>query len=291
MSSYTREITSKILKMNIGASYSSLSDHMVMIGQDGCLWAWGDNRYGQLGLDSTVEARRPTKITSPSACTIAQFASGSHHSVALTNNGTIYVWGANNDGQLGVQWDRVIRPQPLPHTQEIVKIACGPSYSAAITTSGSLFTWGKNKAINAPASSKPAKINLPEPVKDVACSDSHMLALTELGEIYSWGLNISGQLGFGDHVHHSRPQKLFPPSTNFKDIVTIACGLGYSMALTADGILFAWGFNTWGQLGAAQGHCNNCVWSWIFYGPYCRRNSFCVGIQHMGATGSSSRTL
>jgi hypothetical protein len=66
----------------------------------GALYGWGDNAYGQVGIDGTPSVSTPTRV--PSVPALTQLATGTAHSLALTAAGTLYGWGDNDSGELGL---------------------------------------------------------------------------------------------------------------------------------------------------------------------------------------------
>ena len=95
------------------AYVSAGSDHIVAIKTDGTLWAWGDNNYGQLGNGSSGIGYYGGKDT---PVQIGQdrwtSVSAGSHTVAIKTNGSLWVWGRNNNGQLGLGVDKYIRNTP-----------------------------------------------------------------------------------------------------------------------------------------------------------------------------------
>jgi alpha-tubulin suppressor-like RCC1 family protein len=147
---------------------------------------------------------------------VIQVAAGSFHSLALTENGNVFSWGWNNDGQLGLGplEMRTSIPYPtqlmyfLQRNRIVIKrIAAGFSHSVAVATDGILYTWGNNKygqlaqgdyvnrrfptAVRGFKDSQGADIR----VQDVKCGLYHCLVLTEKGQVWSFGSNSRGQLG------------------------------------------------------------------------------------------------
>ena len=62
---------------------------------DGAVFAWGCNRYGQLGVDNNESSIEPQQILKLSAFYIIQIAAGGSHSLAVTNSGALFSWGKN----------------------------------------------------------------------------------------------------------------------------------------------------------------------------------------------------
>jgi len=85
----------------------------------------------------------------------------------------------------------------------------------------------------------------------IACGVEHSIALSNTGEIYSWGSNAEGQLGLGNKVDFAlKPTKI--PYLDAIPITFIACGAYHTIAISKSGVVFAWGRNTFGQLGLSD---------------------------------------
>jgi Regulator of chromosome condensation (RCC1) repeat len=82
---------------------------------------------------------------------------------------------------------------------------------------------------------------------DVSCGENHTVAITDLGEIYSWGAGQFGQLGHGDILRQCSPMKI--AVLEEKIIIQVSAGRKHSAALTANGHVYTWGSNEYGQLG------------------------------------------
>jgi alpha-tubulin suppressor-like RCC1 family protein len=72
-------------------------DHSLAIREDGTLWAWGQNRYGQLGDGTTINRHKPVQVLTD----VVSVAAGVRHSLAIKRDGTLWAWGQNRYGQLG----------------------------------------------------------------------------------------------------------------------------------------------------------------------------------------------
>jgi alpha-tubulin suppressor-like RCC1 family protein len=74
--------------------------HSLALKNDGTVWAWGYNRHGQLGNGTNKDSNVPVQVSGLTGIT-AISAAGDSHSIALKNDGTIWAWGDNGDGELG----------------------------------------------------------------------------------------------------------------------------------------------------------------------------------------------
>jgi alpha-tubulin suppressor-like RCC1 family protein len=120
--------------------------HTAAIKTDGTLWTWGHNVFGQLGDGSSITHRSSPIQTVSGGTNWKLLACGGYHTLAIKTDRTLWVWGHNTNGQLGVN-DIVHRSSPV---QTIAggtnwkSVADGLSHTAAIKTDGTLWTWGHN---------------------------------------------------------------------------------------------------------------------------------------------------
>jgi len=226
------------------------------------LYAWGANGSGQLGDGSGTDSSTPVGVTGlPANDPVAAIAAGDVHSLALTQGGVVYTWGSNQYGQLGNPNDgyNTTTAASVTGTLEgnpVAAIAGGLFHSLALTRSGSVYAWGYNadgELGNASAGSSSATpvqvMGLPanDPVTAIASGHYHSLALTRSGAVYAWGANGVGQLGPGTSaISSTTPVQVTGLPAG---VVAVAGGYGYSLALTGDGAVYAWGYNGDGELG------------------------------------------
>jgi alpha-tubulin suppressor-like RCC1 family protein len=256
---------------------SNSSPTSMALKSDGSIWAWGDNQYGAFGNGWSGQPFDPNAsnyhaklvhVLSPSGSSIA---SGAFHSLELISNGTVNAWGRNDDGQLGYGVSGVNANQNYPVFVEAIggagslwgvcAISGGGSHSLALLSTGKLLAWGNNYqgqlgdgTIN--SSSTPVVVknsNLIDQLDDVVAiaspstlSGNHNLVLRSDGTVLTWGNNTNGQLGNGQTGGYKNvPIQV----NNLNSAIAIAAGQNFSLALKADGTVWAWGSNNIGQLG------------------------------------------
>jgi alpha-tubulin suppressor-like RCC1 family protein len=160
----------------------------------------------------------------------------------LTTENQVFVWGRNDDGQLGLgHWNDELSPKLLqfPSPLKVTKIGCGGFISAA-----ALWMWGDNNVgqlglgdtHKRPSPTKVSLYQIPEPIATLIGAREHTMALTTSGNLYVWGGNSRGELGLGDLAERHVPT-LHP----MKDIAQISCNLYNTRALTKSGDLYEWG--------------------------------------------------
>jgi alpha-tubulin suppressor-like RCC1 family protein len=234
------------------------SDHTVAIKTDGTLWTWGRGGLGQLGVNDG--ANRSTPVTTFAGGTNwKSVACGGYNTAAIKTDGTLWIWGNNVFGQLGVN-SNVNFNQLTPVTTfsggtTWKQVACGFRYTAAIKTDGSLWTWGRN---NEGQLGDNTTTNRSTPVttfaggtnwKSVSCGYNHTAAIKTDGSLWVWGLNTSAQLGTNDGANRSTPVTTFAGGNDWKSV----SGFNHTSAIKTDGSLWIWGLNTNGQLGDNTG--------------------------------------
>ena len=118
--------------------------HSFAVRDDGSLWAWGNNFWGQLGNNGKTTSTIPVEITG--ITDVIAVAGGSAHSIALKSDGTVWTWGSNSGGalgQAGAYTERLV-PTQVPGLSSIIAIAAGPSSCLVVSTDGSVWSWGNN---------------------------------------------------------------------------------------------------------------------------------------------------
>ena len=245
-------------------------DHSLAVTDEGKVYAWGYNYYGQLGLGTSgngTNESSPVLIPTTALSNVSGIAAGRFHSLAFTTNGEVYAWGRNNSGQLGLgtsgDENNESSPVLIPTTalSNVSGIAAGFDHSLALTTNGEVYAWGNNNngqlglgyfGSNENNESSPVLIPTTDlsNVSGIAAGHSHSLAFTTNGEVYAWGNNYFGQLGLGtsgDENNESSPVLI--PTTALSNVSGIAAGNLHSLAFTTNGEVYAWGYNYYGQLG------------------------------------------
>ncbi len=190
-----------------------------------------------------------------SATTFADgVAGGVRHTLQVHADGTVSAWGSNVYGQLG---DETFTDRPTPVAvsglANATAVAAGGFHSLAVTSAGTLVAWGANTSAQLGLGSAGAAVNTPHAVTGlsgvagVAAGWAHSVALTSDGAVWTWGANADGQLGDGTTTLRSTPTRV--TALDGVTIVAVAAGAFHTLAVAADGTVYAWGRNTTGQLG------------------------------------------
>ena len=225
--------------------------HSLARDADGNVFAWGRNKRGQLGNGSFGDKNTPVPVSlGPSPQKLVSVAAGREHSMALKSDGTAWSWGRNVQGQLG----RTTAPNNEPNPGQIpladvARISAGANHSLATQTDGTVWAWGSNAQgqFGMPTlfpwiHRAPLEIQGLEGVTTVAAGAGYSLFSKVPWTMWTWGPG-----GIGDGTFHSRetPGPVDGPTW----VVSMAAGNQFNLAVAPTGRVWAWGFNTKGQLG------------------------------------------
>ncbi|XP_068921782.1 X-linked retinitis pigmentosa GTPase regulator isoform X1 [Petaurus breviceps papuanus] len=240
-------------------------NHTLVYTEEGNVYAAGGNSEGQLGLGDTEE-RTTFHLVSffTSQYKIKQLSAGSNTSAALTEDGDLFMWGDNSEGQIGLADEtNVCVPCQVVIGQPISWISCGYYHSAFVTTEGELYTFGEpenGKLGLSPEQLKNHRIpqlvlGIPGKVNQVACGGGHTVALTE-EEVYTFGLGQFGQLGLGTFIFETSEPKVIKHLQNQK-IHYVACGENHTALISDTGHMYTFGDGRHGKLGLGQENFTN----------------------------------
>lgn len=218
---------------------------------DGTLWSWGANIDGEVGAGlSTAVFESPLQIGSGTDW--AFVALGPWASAAIKTNGTLWTWGYNGMGELGLG-DLVARNSPVQvgALSNWAKVAVGESFMLAVKTDATLWSWGGSAVGgvlgNTTASGKrssPVQVGSLSDWSQVICTARTSCAIKTDGTLWTWGNGTSFQLGTGSTGTVSSPVQVGTDTT----WTMVSRGEAYGMGIK-NGTLWGWGLNNDGQLG------------------------------------------
>ncbi|CAH1782485.1 unnamed protein product [Owenia fusiformis] len=245
-------------------------EHTLALTEQG-VYGWGSSKFGQVGVGSLYTQTRPQLIEELMNNLCVQVVCGAYHSLALTDDGSVYSWGWGIYGQLGhgnaEDAHRPLVVKALQHL-DITTLAAGYSHSLALTAKGEIWSFGCGMfgQLGLGSTAKetlPQQITaLPEAVRLISTKYFHNLAVTITDKLYKWGSNpqslrASAQMSrrakrSGQNVppyeSHLVP-KLVDTSAVIDRIAQVSCGSQHNALLTIEGEVFTWGKNFDGQIG------------------------------------------
>ncbi|MBL0211555.1 MAG: RCC1 repeat- and reductase domain-containing protein [Holophagaceae bacterium] len=224
--------------------------HSLAIDESGQIWGWGLNKNGQLGNGTRVRRDLPFPLKPGiGASRIIGISAGEDHSLALSEDGSVWAFGLNQDGQLGIgtKIDQSV-PTEVKGLSQIIEVCGGRKHSIALKRDGSVWAWGSNECgqLGQPkltVSLAPLEVAGLESIVSVAAGLSHSLALKKDGSVWEWG--AMGHRSDGTVRIVRTPRRV----QGLTAVKMIAAGGRHSLALLSDGTVWAWGNNDYGQLG------------------------------------------
>ena len=233
--------------------------HSVILENDGTVWAVGHNYVGELGIGTTVDSH--VAVQMPGVSGILAIAARGDRTLMYSNVGTILgvgddFYGALGDGKLGYQ----LSPYSVTALTGVTQVSSGNDgyHSLAVTNAGAIYAagWnslgqlGNNSEVN---SSTFVQVKTSSGyltgITAASAGADHSLALTSGGNVYAWGYGNYGQLGNGANSSQQLPVEVVTASGALANITAIAAGVDHSLALRSDGTVWAWGLNSYGELG------------------------------------------
>jgi alpha-tubulin suppressor-like RCC1 family protein len=241
------------------ATGSSNATHIFVLKTDGSLHGMGPNsqNIGQLGQISHVNT--PSTVVAPlqlnTSTDWSKAIVGYRFSVARRTTGTLWGWGYNLQGQLGLR-DVTSRSSPVQigtDTNWSSQISSGDSFCHAIRTTGTLWAWGNgtNGRLglgDVTNRSSPVQVGAATDWSTVFAGRYSAFAIKTTGTLWGWGTNSLSQLGLGDVTNRSTPVQV-GTDTNWS---MVAAGRRTTLAIKTTGSLWAWGSNTYGLLAQSQ---------------------------------------
>jgi len=228
---------------------ASGGSHTVALRTNGTLWAWGDNRQGQVGDGTTTSRHSPVQIGT--ADNWAGVSAGSTHTVALRTDGTLWAWGNNGSGRLG-DGTTTSRQSPVQigAGMDWAYVSAGSTHTVAVGTDGTLWAWGHNwqgQLGDGTTSHRhsPVQIGTASDWVSVSAGWQHTVGVRANGTLWAWGTNGHGRLGDGTTTSRHSPVRIGTAS-NWD---SVSAGNYHTVAVRSDGTLWAWGRGAHGMLG------------------------------------------
>lgn len=231
------------------------------IRDDGAMWAWGKDDVGQLGEGGNIPARSTAVPVAGGIDTWGFVTAGPNHTVSLRGDGSLWSWGLNHVGQLGLGYSsKKIVPTAVGSFGDWTQIVGGYNHTLAVRIGHTLWAWGSNQSFQLGDGTSlsrelPAQVGSDIDWSKVGAGPNHSLATKLDGSLWGWGSNTNGQLGLGDFSNRLNPAKVCSAHNGFNctaylaDVTAASGGTVHSAALLSDGTVWTFGSNQLGQLG------------------------------------------
>jgi len=256
--------------------------------EHGDLYTFGKNDLGQLGLGHFDDTETPAFIDKDVAFRgqqVVMVSAGRRHAACVTSDGAMWAWGNAFTGCLGMddaavfssvadegdsdEMDSDIEDQCYANPQRVPMhmcgqsparmVACGDAFTLLLTENGRVYACGlaDSGQLGQSNTDNKRKMTLIDPllfggaaIGMVVAGDSHCMALEkDGGRLWTWGSSICGQLGHGASIGSHQPVAIPAAAFGGARVVFMDAGNGFSMAVTADGMLWSFGENMIGELG------------------------------------------
>ena len=234
------------------------------------IYAWGKNKYGELGINNARTSLFPSPVSSLKLSLINQIASGGRNSMILTTDGQLLVCGSNIFNLLASNakiqnnevYQKVFKSIKFfeENEEKIKEIAVAEFHSLALNENGEIYGWGGNLYNKLGQTNGlcglPSKIFIKRKIVSIACGDYHSCALSENGVLYTWGGGgesyNKGQCGQGSKKDVESPKKVEFFTKKGLHVVKVACGGYHTIVMDEKNELYGFGKGVFGQCGYGQ---------------------------------------
>lgn len=222
---------------------------------------------GNWSTDGPTLTKTMEELTWPAFPKMGKAAIGSNFMVAVRDDGTVWAWGINDRGQLGVRSETCSHsavPKQIPGLSDVIAVTAGENFSVALKNDGTVWAWGDNNygqmgdgrtptyssgysdwiIPDYPYTSTPSQVVGLNGITAIAAGRYHCLALKNDGTVWAWGDDRSAQLGDAQNPQwmiHGPYQTTPLQVPNLSGIVSISAGADISMVLRDDGTAWVWG--------------------------------------------------
>jgi alpha-tubulin suppressor-like RCC1 family protein len=221
---------------------------------NGQAWTWGNNNYGQLGINNYTSFNSPVQVVGNHSFVRVMGGSDNFYGIKETN--VIWGWGRNDFGQLGNN-STTNNPSPVQivGNHSFIQIRTSGYHCLAIKENGTVWSWGVNSwgqlgTNNVTNYSSPVQIvGNHSFIAITAEFNGSSYGLKIDGSIWAWGYNNYGQLGTNNATNYSSPVQI----VGNHSFVALSSSSGVCRALKSNGSVWSWGYNVEARCGTTTG--------------------------------------
>lgn len=229
--------------------------YVMVVGSDGVIYGWGLNDRGQLGNGTTTSSSSRVAVSAPGGLTFTKVSPSHQSVVALASDGSAYTWGYRNTGSMGTVSPNkpLLSPNRVNTAGGVVftSVFNGGESGYGVTADNVVYHWGRDLT-QSTGSVAPSVLAPPAGVsfKQIEATHLSIVALSTTGKVYTIGSGSFGVLGNGATTDSfgTWVSPTLPASETFVD-VSIG-GNGTALAVTSNGDIYSWGYNSSGSLGS-----------------------------------------
>ena len=221
---------------------------------DGTVMAWGQGSYGQIG-DGTFSGfvYTPTPVLNLDSVIQIEGGADADFALALRADGTVWAWGDNGYGQLGIG-NKTLQntPQQVIGLDSVIDISAGTGHSLALRADGSVWSWGSNSQgqlglpLTITDTTLPVKIDTIQHATNIESGSAFNMVLDADSTVWAFGYNLYGQLGINQTFTKTEiPTKVY----QLDSVIDIMCGRDHVLAIRRDGTTWGWGEAGYNQIG------------------------------------------
>jgi alpha-tubulin suppressor-like RCC1 family protein len=232
---------------------SAGGEHSCAVRASGMAFCWGLNRNGTLGDSTRTSRATPRRVSGGLRFTavIAGTYGGSGHTCGITTDSSIYCWGLNTMGQLGIGTvsPHVTHPAKITGADKWSSVVTGTGHTCALRADSTAYCWGLNSTGalgdgTRTSRASPTKVVGPQ-FTSLTAGALHTCGISTNGKVFCWGYNGFGQLGTGSLADTALPTQV----SHSRDFTGLSGGRHHTCGIDVSGQVFCWGRNHAGQLG------------------------------------------